>query len=94
MKSPSIEMDSANNFYVNVDNVRITLVKKENRKPESDWSGKDTIRIQAYRDGTTGNLMQGAELPIGSTRDIFRFAMALFALVENEMDWSKISDRE
>jgi len=90
MKEQPIKLDSKENFYVDIDNVRITIVKKENRKAESNWSGKDTLRIQAYQEGTSGRLMQGAEFPIGSMVDVSRFAVALFALVGNELEWSKV----
>jgi hypothetical protein len=65
-----MKTDSKGNIYTEIKNIRITHVKSANRAPDKDWPGKDVIRIQAYRDGTSKSLHRGAEIPIDNKSDI------------------------
>lgn len=49
-----------------VGNIRITYVPALDRDENSDWSGFDVIRIQAYQNEENKLLHKGAELPIES----------------------------
>ncbi|HEU5276825.1 MAG TPA: hypothetical protein VFU97_24425 [Xanthobacteraceae bacterium] len=78
-----IQKDSSDNIYINVGNVRLTYVRAERRSPEKNWSGKDVVRIQAYRNDHDGPLHTGAEFPVGGEGgpyDAMRFLEAFSAL--------------
>lgn len=78
--------DGAGNHYVNVENVRVTLVLAKDRPTEKDWPGQNCLRIQAYRGDENDALCQGAELPIGSdpnvSRNLIGIMKAFFMLFE------------
>jgi len=57
-----VRTDSSGNQYVNVGNVRFTLVS--NRNADVDWSGKPVIRVQAFRSSDNERLHRGAEIVI------------------------------
>ena len=84
---PDIHTDSSGNLYINVDNLRITLVLACNRDPEDDWAdGEDCIRFQAYKDLEKSDaLYQGAEIPLGEDPEstVFKVMEALVFLHDN-----------
>jgi len=64
------QKDSAGNLFVEVSNIRITYIFAKNREKAKDWSGKDVMRFQAYKDRANGNsLHKGAEYPINGETD-------------------------
>lgn len=73
----TLKTDSKGQLYADVDNVRITYVPAERPNPEAVWTRHDAIRIQAYREGTTGALHSGAELPIPSSEVFAQFVAAI-----------------
>jgi len=72
-----METDSKNNKYIDLDNIRLTLVKGEKRKPEKDWYGSDVLRIQAYKGTESSSLHMGAEIPIESKEKIIELVQVL-----------------
>jgi len=61
-----IQTDDRGQPYVEVENIRITYVKADQRDRSKDWPGCDVLRIQAYKGDGTKSLHRGAELPISS----------------------------
>jgi hypothetical protein len=75
-----IQTDSAGNEFVEVGNIRITLVLAEKRDTEKDWAGSPVLRIQAYRDSESKALFPGAEYPVRRLSDVSEMIEALLAL--------------
>lgn len=69
--------DSKGNEYVNVNNARITIVKK--RSESKDWAGTTVLRFQAYRNG---GLHMGAEIPIESDKDVMDIVRGILELTK------------
>lgn len=76
-------VDSAGHLFQDVDNVRVTYVPAADRKPELNWAGSDVVRLQSYKQGTTGALHMGAELPVASP-DAFVALISVLCAVYNE----------
>ncbi len=57
--------DNRGQAYIDVDNVRVTLVPAAMRATAKNWAGKDVIRIAAYVGDGTNRTHRGAEFPIG-----------------------------
>ena len=67
--------DSSGNSYVDVGNIRLTLVGSASA-PEY-WTGHDCIRINAYRGAENNALHQGAMIPLSSRQTIVELIEAL-----------------
>ena len=66
-------IDNAGNPYIDVENVRITMVDKTNKTPDKDWAGSvKYLRVQAYR-GSGRSLHMGAEFPLENIKDSLEF---------------------
>jgi len=76
-----IEIDSAGNAYVDVANLRITLVLGHKRRDDKNWAGCDVLRFQAYADSTSKRIMPGPEYPIGKTSDALKLFEAVHTLL-------------
>lgn len=59
-------MDSSGNPYYECSNIRVTCLEKTH-------NGEPGIRIQAYKNGESKALHQGAELPLGNAAKKFEF---------------------
>jgi len=70
--------DSSGNSYVDVGNIRLTMVGQANA-PEY-WQGHDCIRINAYRGSDNNSLHQGAMIPLTSKQTIVELIEALCQL--------------
>jgi hypothetical protein len=73
-----IQTDAESQPFVNVGNIRVTLVKK------TGWAGPRVhhyLRVQGYRaeDGT--QLFHGAELPLGDPQAGYRLLSAIAHLI-------------
>ena len=65
--------DSAGNPYIDIDNVRITMVDKSNKPVSKDWAGSGKyLRVQAYT-GKGNALHRGAEFPLDDIKKILDF---------------------
>lgn len=65
--------DSSGNPYIDIGNVRITMVDKSNKPPSKDWAGTNRyLRVQAYT-GKGSSLHRGAEFPVGDIKKILEF---------------------
>ena len=73
-----MERDGSKNPYANVGNLRITYVLKENRDPAKNWTGGDTLRMQAYSSG--GGPHMGPEFPIDSEDNFLELIQTLCAV--------------
>jgi len=69
--------DSRGNDFLEIDNLRITLVRSANRNPNKDWPGQDVVRFQSKRNSTSNSLHQGAEIPIPNDAKIVEIISAL-----------------
>ena len=69
MEISSVQKDSRDNIFVELENIRISYVKQSNRGLDKDWPEADVLRIQAYR-GEGKSLHRGAELPIYDKENI------------------------
>lgn len=58
--------DSSGHQYLDIENIRVTFIPAEDRKPNKDWADSDVIRIQAYKGEKDNALHMGAEIPIKS----------------------------
>lgn len=71
-----VSRDSAGNPYIEIDNVRITMVDKTN-KPYKDWAKSPKyLRFQAYKKGRNTlhkSLHMGAEFPVTEVKKILDF---------------------
>ncbi len=74
------QVDSAGNQYMDVGNVRVTLVFAKDRAAEKEWAGAPVIRIQAYRNEKDRALCPGAEYPIAKDKDLEELAWAILSL--------------
>ena len=73
-----IQTDAENQPFVNVGNIRVTLVEKEG------WAGPDVhryLRIQGYRAEDGSQLFHGAELPLRSIESGYRLISAISFLL-------------
>lgn len=75
--------DGKGNQYVEVDNIRLTFVPAQKRRRSKDWSGKNVIRVQAYRGRRDGKAMhRGAELPIEDGDTVLKLVSAICELYD------------
>lgn len=85
-----VQSDGSGNSYIEVGNLRITLIHKAN-----GWAGPEFsqyLRIQAYKDpARSRELHMGAEVPIAGLRDACHLNAAInhllgeaFPATENE----------
>jgi hypothetical protein len=77
-----MKKDMKNHSYLEVGNIRVTYIPVSDRNANSDWSGSDVIRIQAYKNDKNKSLHKGAELPI-ETPDIFIELISALCTVYN-----------
>ena len=70
-------IDGAGHLFADVDNVRITFVPAADRKPKANWAGSDVLRLQSYKQETSGPLHMGAELPVASAEAFVALISAL-----------------
>ena len=84
--------DNRNHYYLEVGNIRVTYVPSEDRDANSDWSGFNVIRIQAYRNDENKSLHLGAELPIESSETFIELISALCSVYNNgrNNNWKRI----
>ncbi|MBL7837498.1 MAG: hypothetical protein JNM67_08280 [Bacteroidetes bacterium] len=75
-----MQQDKNKNIYEEVGNIRVTFIDKDTRSPDKDWSGKDTLRFQAYKGADTNALHLGAEIPLDSNETIIELIEALCRL--------------
>lgn len=82
-----IQKDSSRNPYLEVGNVRITYVPRNQRQSAKDWAGSDVIRIQAYKEdpAVSKSLFPGAEFPIESHKQVVELLSAVAYLISQEM---------
>lgn len=71
-----IKIDGKGNKYVEVGNLRISIIRSENRPSDKDWPGQDVLRIQAYR-GEAKYLHMGSELPISKKDNLIDLISAI-----------------
>ena len=84
IKKMKTKKDAKNNIYIEIENVRISYIKQENRKKSKNWTNKDVIRIQALRsDNGSKSLHRGAEFPLYDDNSILKFIEAIKILQEN-----------
>ena len=68
-----MSIDSAGNPYIDIDNVRITMVDKSTKPASKDWAGSvKYLRVQAYT-GNGSSLHRGAEFPVDNIKKILEF---------------------
>lgn len=75
--------DIRNHCYLEVGNIRVTYVPAADRTDNSNWSGFDVIRIQAYQNDENKQLHKGAELPIESPDKFIELISALCSVYDN-----------
>ena len=75
-----MQQDKNKNIYEEIGNIRVTFIDKNTRNPDKDWSGKDTLRFQAYKGEETLALHLGAEIPLDSNETIIEIIEALCRL--------------
>ena len=80
MNKIETERDKKGNYYVVIDNVRITYVDKNTRQESKNWSSSDTIRFSAYKSAKNDSLHIGAEIPIKSRDEIINLIEGLCVL--------------
>ncbi len=82
-----IQNDGPGNPYVEVSNVRITYVPRNQRQSAKDWAGSDVIRIQAYKDdpAMSKSLFSGAEFPVESHKQVVELISAVAYLIAQKM---------
>lgn len=78
-----LKKDANRNSYIEIGNIRLTYVKRENRSSIKDWPEADVVRIQAYKGSSNKSLHLGAEFPVYSEKDAFEFSEALNKLLAN-----------
>jgi hypothetical protein len=79
----NIKTDTKNNKYIELDNLRITYVKRENRHSKKDWPEADVLRFQAYRDMESKQLHQGAEYPVHDEESAFKLLEGISKILSN-----------
>jgi hypothetical protein len=72
--------DSKGNDYLEIGNIRVSLVRSSNRTAAKNWPGCDVIRIQAYRGNANSSLHKGAEFPVNSKNEIVDLVRVLLEL--------------
>jgi hypothetical protein len=72
-----MEQDVNGHWFVEVSNLRLTFVPKEDRSDAKDWSGSDVIRIQARRNSKDNALHMGAEYPVSGEGDITKLMLGI-----------------
>jgi len=75
-----IHADSAGDRYVEINNVRVTLVLAKDRPQGKDWAGQAVLRVQAYKNAKGKAMHKGAELPAGEAKTILNFIEAVAQL--------------
>lgn len=67
--------DAVKNPYVDLENIRITLVNKAAKPAQKDWKGTvKYLRIQAYKNKNKSKaLHRGAEFPLSDFKKILEF---------------------
>jgi hypothetical protein len=82
-----MDHDNRGNAYEDLNNIRITYVRAETRNENSNWSGSDVIRIQAYKgENRTGGLHRGAEMPVNGSGDLIDLAMRLLTMARDQIE--------
>jgi hypothetical protein len=73
--------DSKGNDYLDIDNIRVTLVRAANRTQSNNWPGCDVIRIQAYVDPANSSVLhRGAEFPVKTKNEIIDLVRVLLEM--------------
>ena len=71
-----VQQDGKGNDYIDVGNIRITYLEK------CSWdSASPGLRVQAYRDGQSNSLHQGAEIPIKTPKIALEVIAAIALLI-------------
>ena len=81
-----MKKDKNGNAYQDIGNIRITLVDKSTRKSDKNWSGKDTLRFQSYKDEDNSSLHLGAEIPLENNKTIIELIEVLCKLYAQNLD--------
>jgi len=68
--------DSRDNPFVDVDNLRVTCVRKKPLSKQWDKNAELYLRVQAYK-GNGEALHRGAELPIKNSQALLKLISAL-----------------
>lgn len=69
----TVTKDDSGNPFIDIDNVRITMVDKTNKPATKDWAGTIRyLRVQAYK-GKGKALHMGAEFPLSDIKKILEF---------------------
>lgn len=76
-----IEKDKNGNPYIIIQNIRVSLIKKETRNNETDWTTGTTIRFQSYKNNENSSLNPGAEINL-ENNTILKIIEALCILNE------------
>lgn len=80
-----MKTDRRGQQFVDVGEVRITLVVGKKRPPDADWAPGDVLRVQAYgRSKKTKKrvLRPGAEIPVGSPAQVLELIAAITELTK------------
>ncbi len=88
----TIQRDSKNQPYVDVENLRITGVSNNTRDPDKQWGQSDMIRFQAYKGDGTKALHMGAEIPVQSANDLLGIIQGMIAVHETLRKLETFSD--
>jgi len=80
----TFDQDKNQNNYIRINNIRITYIDGGKRKNAKNWKGKDTIKIQAYKNDYNETLFQGAEVPINTSKTLIKIIAALCKLHEKK----------
>jgi uncharacterized protein (DUF427 family) len=70
-----MKFDASRNAYIDLENIRITLVNKTDKPTQKDWAGSiKYLRVQAYRNPSKSKaLHRGAEFPLSDMTKILDF---------------------
>jgi hypothetical protein len=74
-----MNVDSANHWFVDVGNVRVTYVPAGDRRENAHRRECDAIRMQSYK-GHGRALNQGAEMPLTPENDLLELIESLCRL--------------
>jgi hypothetical protein len=77
-----IKYDSKDQPYIEVGNIRISLIHKGTRDRDKNWTGTHVLRIQAYRED--GGLFPGPEYPVDGCNDACELSAAINYLFAKE----------
>jgi len=81
--------DGRGNPYVNVDNLRITFIRRGVKDDQKDWEGDcHYLRVQAYRGGNCGSLHRSAEFPIPNHGKALELLSVISGLLAVELEAS------